>query len=501
MEPARVAPKRWPWMVASIVLVGIVLRAYHYLRAGSVWHDEAALLINVFELDFSDMFGPLIWHEAAPPLLLVLQRGIFLTLGDNILVLRLLPFIASCLLLLLMVPVARSVLPHSAVPWALLLLAFSDRVLRHTCEAKPYCIDAFVTLLLLAIHVRRSDRSLSRTLLLYALLCPVLIFLSYPACFLYGGILVSLLPAVWRSNWRERLAYILLASMVATCVSLLALGPALAQKNAAILSCWTAYFPNWSKPLTIPGWMVNSTFEVFLYCFAPIGPALLPLAVAGGIRLWRAGRQALVSMIVVPVGLALVAACVGKYPYGGARIMLFAAPGLALLIAAGIPVILGWLRARVRPAWGFAAVATLFAVPCAKAMLTIPNPWRRADTSGASAFVHEHRANGDPVLGNDWSHHIYFRRLGSCFHDSTATLPNATDQLWVVYTAELSSDERFEAARRWAPGAWQIADRREFQFTTVLKLSRGTALAPLSPETGERGVVQVGVLPLSRYPD
>src|SRR5271169_3353423 len=125
----------------AAVLLGLGLRGYHYFRGPVVWHDEAALIINVLDRDYASLLQPLRFHEAAPPLFLFLEKAVSVTLGDEPLAMRLPPFLASCGALLLLVPIARRLLPAAAVPWALLLFACSEQLLQHACEAKPYAFD------------------------------------------------------------------------------------------------------------------------------------------------------------------------------------------------------------------------------------------------------------------------------------------------------------------------------------------------------------------------
>src|SRR5438128_12417 len=56
--------------VVGLVLLGLALRGYHYLRGPSMWHDEAAVAVNVLDKDYQGLLGPLRFHEAAPPLFL-----------------------------------------------------------------------------------------------------------------------------------------------------------------------------------------------------------------------------------------------------------------------------------------------------------------------------------------------------------------------------------------------------------------------------------------------
>jgi hypothetical protein len=455
-------------VLPALVLLGLALRAYHFLRVPSVWHDEAALLMNVLTRDFGQLLGPLLWHEAAPPLFLWAERAAFLTLGDGVLALRLLPFLASCAALLLMVPVARALLPRPAVPWAVFLFAVSEQLAWHACEAKPYALDVFAATVLLTVCCV-GRHSLTWRLTACAALAPVLVFLSYPACFVYGGVLVALLPGVWRERrtvtWA---AYVGLAVSVVGSFGLLVLGPAKAQRDGAMMSCWLTFFPDWSRPWTLPAWLVRSTLGVCRYCCKPLGETLVPLAVVGAVACWRTGRRADVALLGLPVLLALAAACLQRYPYGGARVMVYAAPALVLLVAAGVPPVLAWLKARRRLA--VVPLVALLALPLAGALRSVAFHWPRADVAGAADFVLDRRQPGDAVLGNDWTHFYYFRALGPLFQEDAASVSGSA-RVWVVYTEQASADERLRAARARVAG-WRLLERRDFEFTTVLLLAR-----------------------------
>src|SRR5262245_8792571 len=124
------------------IVAAIVLRAFHYGRDPSMWHDEAALVLNILQKGFLELLGPLRFAEAAPPLFLWLERAVSLTVGDSTFALRLVPFFASCLTVVLVARVGRALGGTSLALWATLLIATSDRMLWHACEAKPYAVDA-----------------------------------------------------------------------------------------------------------------------------------------------------------------------------------------------------------------------------------------------------------------------------------------------------------------------------------------------------------------------
>src|ERR1051325_5750136 len=171
-----------PWMTLCVA-IGLSLRAYHYVRLPSLWHDEASLVINVIQKNYGEMFGPLLCWSPTPPLFLVLERAVTDALGDSLWALRWLPFLASCAALILMVPLTRRLLPAEAAPWAVFLFACSDRLLWHCCEAKPYALDVFITAGLFVLFAARARWSLNWRLAILTALAPLAIWMSYPATF------------------------------------------------------------------------------------------------------------------------------------------------------------------------------------------------------------------------------------------------------------------------------------------------------------------------------
>jgi hypothetical protein len=187
--------------------------------------------------------------------------------------------------------------------------------------------------------------------------------------------------------------------------------------------------------------------------------------------LTRQGRGDRVALLTVPLGLALLASCLHRYPYGGVRVIVFAAPAVLLLIAAGTPAAYAWLRARAR--WGAVVLTGLLLFPLAVSLYRVAVPWERPDTASAAAYVEAHRRPDDPVVGNDGTHLYYFRRLGPAFHwPWEDPHPPAGDRLWVVWTDLQPHAIRVQGARGLAPGDWRLVEEHEFYFTTVVLLAR-----------------------------
>lgn len=472
-----------PW-TAGLVGLGVGLRLFHYLRDPSVWHDEAALILNVLGKSFVELLGPLYFSEAAPPLFLWLEKGVSLGLGESPFALRLLPLVASCASLVLVALVARRLLAPAAVPWAVLLFGCSDRLLWHACEAKQYAIEALAAVAVVALFVGTREWPLGRRLALLIALAPLVLFTAYPGCFVYGALLLALLPAAWQTRRPAAWAgYAGLVLVVFGCFALLVLGPARAQRDATISACWEQMrqFPDWQRPWTVPLWTASSVLDLLDYCFKPLGQCLLPLAIAGSVLVWRRSREVLV-LLAAPPALALAAAYLHAYPFGGTRVMVFAAPALALLIAAGIPPVQQWLRTRCRPAaW---ALMILALVPLGRAGHRLVDHWDRADCSAAAQLVCQARLPADAVTANHWEYRYYFRHLGPEFTPVEELSTPDADRLWVVSTGA-TAEERQHFIERFPSSQWRRLDERQFERTTVLLLERAgraaMATAPRKP--------------------
>ncbi len=464
--------------IAWLVVLGVALRSYHYLRGPSLWHDEAALVVNVLGKNFGELLGPLFFSEAAPPLFLWLERVAVLLLGDSLYVLRLPPFVASCVSLVLVAYVARRWLSAAAAPWAVLLFACSDKLLGHSCEAKQYTIEALIAVALPALYLRTENWSLQRRLLLFASLAPLLTWLAYPGCFLFGALLMALLPAVWKSRQVSAWAcYAALTACVFVSFGCLLIGPIHAQRDRAIVECWEEMqqFPDWQRPWSVPGWMLQANLDLVGYVVRPIGQVFAPWAIAGAVVFWRRRMFAPLTLLAAPIVLAAGACCVKAYPYGGVRVMVYAAPALVICIAAGVAPSLAWLLARQRVAAAALAAVLLAPVAFAVRQAVVPSP--RADCAAAAEFVESRRRPDEQVVANHWEYLYYFRNLPGTFAQLERFTPPAQGRVWFVATAGERADRDACLAATFPGGRWQTIERQEFERTTVVLVESLESLA------------------------
>jgi len=335
----------------ALVALAIVLRIYRYLLNTPVWCDELWLLRNIVGKGFFEQLGPLTDVQAAPPLFLWLERGMWLAFGPSTYAMRFLPMLASCGVMLLLVPVGRRILSPQALPWAILLLGMSDAILNYTCDVKPYTTDSLLALAIPALFYFTGGWSLGWRLVLFTALAPVAIFLSYPGCFIYAGLFLALLPNVWamRAQKRTWIGYVGLMLTTGLCFALLVLGPVRAQRTAELNACWTD-FPEWDRPWLVPFWSVEAVVRFLEHLWRPTGAAFVLAAALGWRSIWRRGLRTELLIIGVPAALAMLAAWLHAFPFES-RVALYVAPCFALLIAEGIADVMAWAR-RLRRAAG-----------------------------------------------------------------------------------------------------------------------------------------------------
>ncbi len=449
-------------IVSIFIGLGFLLRIIHFLRQPSIWQDEAALLINISDLSFAQMIGALSHHQAAPPLYLMLERLLLVAFGDHILVLRLPSLLASCGALLLFAALARRVLQPNAAVWAIGLFAVSDRLLWHSVEVKPYALDVFVAVAIAYTYVRLRWAAVWLQSLVWLLILPVTLWLSYPACFLAGAVLIS----VGISWLRERrlvgaLAFAGLVAAVGSAFLLLALGPIAAQRDASLDRYWNGTFANWQRPWTIPWWAVTRTLNLLTYSMAPQGWLLCGVVAAGAIGMVRKDRQ-MAWFLAIPLGLIFAAGLVGKYPYDGSRVTVFVCPALCLFAGAGIPPAWEWLRRRQR--WAPLLLGICLALPFLHTLHRSIRPWDRAAAEEAVGYVLSHCREQDSLAFNNWECEYYLRtRAGQWIKPTDC--PEQSQQMWYVALSNFPA-ERDQLLKSVSP-CWTLEERIEFRHISV----------------------------------
>ena len=391
-----VAPDRLP---LTIIILGIVFRLVQYIYNRSLWSDEAAIALIIRERNFSQLFEPLNYNQAAPIGFLVLVKTATTLFGINGLALRLTPFLCGIASLPLFYFVARRLVRPSAATIALGLFAIADSLIYYSSELKQYSGDATVALLLyLTIYLPLAKPGPIAPLKMVGagISGAVLIWFSHPSIFILAGIGTALLVRNARSrDWRTTawlfgpFALWLVSFGIFYVVSLQA-----ATSNEGLLGFHEVFF----MPLP-PFTPANLTWLATNFFFIFSNPGSLGLAGVGVVCFLVGGfvyykRQPLnFWALIAPILFALVASGFHKYSFDG-RLLLFLLPALYLLVAEGTTEIREVSR-KPAPVIGLVLIVLLFALPGASALEAVGAPRTKEETRPVLAYYQANRQPGD----------------------------------------------------------------------------------------------------------
>jgi hypothetical protein len=387
----------------TFVALGVLLRVVRYLMDYPLWWDEAFLAVNFIRRGYLDLLLPLDYSQVCPILFLWIELTVVKLAGFSEWSLRLFPLACSGASVVVFRHAAGRVLGGVPLLLAVGIFAVSFHPIRHAADVKPYASDLLVALVLLVPvfdWLRAPDRT-SRLWML-TLIAPVAVALSHPAIFVAAGIAMGLLPAVARS--RQRRSSIAYAGFVAsTGITFLALYAVFTRAQAAstlstMQAQWTAAFPPMANPWALLKWFATAhSGGMFAYpCGGENGGSSLTLALflAGAAVLWRQERRTLLLICVAPMAVALVAAALRRYPYGGvadgspARVMQYLVPSICLLAGLGAASGLGRIRKprfqRLTLCTGLLVLATIGIVPL---VLDAAHPYRAMHAQRARQFA------------------------------------------------------------------------------------------------------------------
>ena len=423
-EPAT-ASNNSALAVGACIAFGVGLRVLALARDPSLWGDEAMLALNVVHRPVGGLLGPLDLNQGAPVGYLVMVKLLTLALGSAEWVLRLPSLVAALVSLPLVARVAARELSRAGALWATALFALAPHAVGYAGEFKQYGFDLGVAAGLLALGQSAWLRATRGAFLRLAVGGAVAVWFSHPAAFVLAGVGAALCARP--VGWTPRL---LVGGVWAVSFALVyLLFTRHLGANRYLSDYWAGVF--WPLPPRSPGdlaWLVHHLVALF---DTPAGfgtegfrsESLAALVAA--LALLTLARRPLALAIVLPVGAALAASALGKYPFAG-RFMLFAVPGLMLAVGEGVAVTASRLRPLHRLApWlvGGALVAPLLAELAHRAQY----PEHAEDVRGAVEYAANHWQPGDRLAATPGAHPAtayYLTRFGL---DPAQTGPAAPD--------------------------------------------------------------------------
>ncbi len=466
-------------ILVVLVGVGVAIRIARLVIPSPIWGDEAMLALNFIDRDYAGLTQCLDNAQVAPILFLWGERFVLINLGTAEWAMRLIPFLMSVGGVFLFWDFARRTVSPTATTLAVGIMAVSVWPVSMAATVKPYASDLFWSAMLLVLAVRWYQRP-ERLWPLIALVAAVPFALgsSYPVVFVAGAVSLYLLPVAWRAGRPAQALFLSynLAMLATFAATYLVVGQAQIDPDAGTTGSFmrwywrNGFFPDsvWQWPL----WFLQAnTGRMFAY---PLGDsnggstATTLLFLMGVWLSWRNENRSLLIVCLVPFALNLVAAALGKYPYGGCcRLSQHLAPAVCLLAGVGWASVLERCAPRradrlglVR--WAAGLLIVLGTVELVHRCIKVDHD----QISRFGAHLHnelkEELQPGDRIVVRnmaacDATTQWYLKRFGDRvidLHPGDALPP--AERLWVISTAAnqspQDSHQKFvESAKGWQP--------------------------------------------------
>lgn len=334
-------PNNWTKLAPKIALfwvfVGAIARVVQYLSNRSLWVDEVNLAANIIKRSYGELAEPLSSSQAAPLGFLWLEKLATQLWGNSEYALRLLPFLASLISLVVFYLLVRRYCSTWAVPIAIALFASGRYTLYFATELKPYSSDVAIALSLFWVLLPAQHRLLQqRELFKIGCLGSLAIWLSYPSVLVLAALEGwNLLTASWKS-WRKIIlnrSTVYLAWLINFGLFYaISISAALADEDLS--SNWEERYPSSFGDIL---WLFDALGRFFYHPmgFVGITDGIGIFAfILGCVGLYRRQRQIFLALIA-PFVVNLIAAYLQQYPFRD-RLVLFLAPLGMIIVAEGI---------------------------------------------------------------------------------------------------------------------------------------------------------------------
>jgi len=373
---------------SAALAIGIILRLRDLLADRSLSQDEAQLALNIINRPFGRLFGQLDFNQAAPEGFLAVQKVVTQALGDSEYALRLFPFVAGTLALVLIFFLARLVVSPLAVPLSVGLFALSEPLIAYTTYNKQYAIDVLMTVVVLLAGFRLNSRPHDRSAgALFAGVGAAAIWLSHASVFVLAGasmafIVSSLAGRQWRNVLDISVASVVwLASFAIFAITSLEDVEGVQRSLSGTPGAFAGSGPTDSEGLRAG---IRTSLGAFRYISGiprflergnddageVIALLVAALCIIGLISISARGLEKALALIA-PLGFMLIAWGLGQYPLLG-RTQLFLIPIYVLLLGEGLARVAKTPRrpaTRAATVVGIALVGAALAAPAVEHLI------------------------------------------------------------------------------------------------------------------------------------
>ena len=181
-------------LLAALLAGSAAVRIQQYTAGRSLWSDEAMLALSIALRSPRELVQPLYYDQVAPVGFLWAERLAVSVGGVNEFSLRILPLLAGIVLPFFVWRLGTRLLNRTAALIAVALVGFAPALVFYSNDAKPYGIDALITVALVRLAMKLLDRPADRSAFVKLLLAGVVaIWVSVSAVFVLAGVICALM--------------------------------------------------------------------------------------------------------------------------------------------------------------------------------------------------------------------------------------------------------------------------------------------------------------------
>ncbi len=191
-----------PWF---IITYGVFVRFNQYLFNRPMALDELFIASSIADGSFLDFFKPLDYSHRVPPLFLILTKLPIIIFTNNDLFIRLFPFIAGTLSLLLFYKLASKTVSYTACIVSLLLFSTNEYMIFFTTELKQYSTDVCIALLIFLMVIHLQSKQLKPWKIVMLCFTGIIaVWSSHPAIFVLAGCgTYMFMSDVFNRDWKR----------------------------------------------------------------------------------------------------------------------------------------------------------------------------------------------------------------------------------------------------------------------------------------------------------
>jgi hypothetical protein len=325
------------WLLCSVVLLGVGLRALVFAADKSFTLDEAFIALNAARHSWRGLLGQLDWNSAAPAAFLWSEKALY-ELKPVEHVLRAPSLLASVLALVLFVPLALRTLARDGALLAVSLFAAMPLAITYAALVKPYSLDLLFVIAVSLATLGALSRPTTARLVWLAGLGAIAPAFSYGSIFAVAACATVIIVRAVKGHKSSR------GLAMVVCVWAVLLLTWYVWRGGTLSGIQSSFTNEYLNSLSAirdaagAAWIVLGISSHTAKLGQPVAAVAITVSAAfflvGAVTLARRRWEA-AGVVLLPLIYGVIASVAQLYPLTP-RTMLFMAPGLVLCIANGV---------------------------------------------------------------------------------------------------------------------------------------------------------------------